>query len=271
MNNLEAAVSTLTFKLKAPEQIRRFQLGVRSNIPSELCIRSCYFDNVIFTFTLHASNSSTVVYQIPPCQLIYFKTSKEKLEGASFEIIDLTTNEAFSLIDDATEPTLIDIAIRHSEMTTMQMLVDSSDTESAKVSPSNHNMNFNIHLPERRELEGQKWSVVVKQIQTTTSIWNIQDTSFSFKYHQHFTFKQNQRRIDNSDREKARETRRKMREDDREKIREVRRKMIGRTFDINTLHESNMSLPPGRYSTIRQVVSAINSAFARTKTPLWAI
>ena len=44
--------------------------------------------------------------------------------------------------------------------------------------------------------------------------------------------------------------------------------MIGRTFDINTLHESNMSLPPGRYSTIRQVVSAINSAFARTKTPL---
>ena len=103
---LEAALVNLTFTLKEKILNKNLQLGVRSSLQLDANIRASNYDNIIYTFTLLASLKTSLNYQVPPTQYIYFSTTKEHLSRAKFEIINLETNELFGEIDNSSSPTL---------------------------------------------------------------------------------------------------------------------------------------------------------------------
>ena len=227
-NVLQASVASITFTLKQRNQSENFQLGLRSNIPDAFCIRNSFYDNIMYTFTLLPSLKTTVVYPIPASQFIYFNTTKERLCQASFEIIDLSTNQPFDLINGSIDPTLIEIIVRNQTMSSFQILLESSDSESLKIFPENHNMNFTIQLPERKELQNENWTCIAKAIQITGDIFNVQDSSFYIHYLQYFaTMKDGQDVL----------------------------------IDLNSAMDINFSLPPNYYSSKRKVINYINERF----------
>lgn len=230
--SLQCSVVNITFTLKKKLETKSYQLGLRSSIPSHEIVRSSYFDNVIYTFSILPSDRLTINYPIPPTQYIYFNTNKDNLLSAKFEIIDLTTNNSFDLIDDSSEPTLIDIAVQIQTMNSFQILLESSDHHSQRFYSQNNNMNFTICLPERKELQGEQWGVICKGIQTSGKIWNIQDSSFNMSYTQYFVTES----LDGVDR-----------------------------VDFLTFKNENLSIPPGYYSSKNKIVDLINSFFVKGK------
>ena len=182
---------SLSFTLKKKITSESYQLGVRSNIPKDFCIRGSSFDNIIYTFTLLPSVKSNVSYSIPPTQHIYFATSLESLASAKFEIINLATNQLFTEIDGSQDPTFIEIAVKSKKMTTVPVLLQSEDEVSKSIYSNNHNMNFTSTLPMRLELQGETWSVITKGVQLTGALFNIQDQTFNVEYTQYFTEKTN--------------------------------------------------------------------------------
>ena len=186
-SRLVAAVTSFSFTLKNRLQSGNFQLGLRSSFPSDPCIRSSFYDNLIYTFSLLAGVKTSVICNIPPSQLFYLRTSKARLATAKFEIINLQTNSPFDLINGGVEPTLIEVIVKPQIMNNFSMVLESNDPESLKFYPENNNMDFTIQLPLRKELEGEDWSVLLKGIQLSGGIWNIQDESFTLSYLQYFT------------------------------------------------------------------------------------
>ena len=184
---LEAALVNLTFTLKEKILNKNLQLGVRSSLQLDANIRASNYDNIIYTFTLLASLKTSLNYQVPPTQYIYFSTTKEHLSRAKFEIINLETNELFGEIDNSSSPTLIEIAVKPKTMSSFSMILESGDEKSRNIFNKNTNMNFTTQLPERLELQGETWSVICKGAQITGSLYNIQDNSFSLKYLQYFS------------------------------------------------------------------------------------
>ena len=225
----ECSVVNITFTLKEIIESGSYQLGLRSSIPFYQNIRSSYYDNIIYTFTISASDKLTVNYPIPTTQYVYFKTIKEKLLSATFEIIDLKTNQIFDLVDGSREATVIEIVVRKEEMkNSFPILLESSDKESQRFYKDNTNMNFTVCLPERKELQGEIWGVVCKSIQTTNSIWNVQDSSFSFSFEQFFVTAT----FEGAD-----------------------------LLDFTTLKSSSLTIPPGYYSSKKKIVNLINKYF----------
>ena len=183
---ITAAVTSFTFTLR--DRVHAdFQLALRSSYPLDPCIRSSYFDNIIYTFVLLSSIKTTVTYTIPPSQHFYFKTTKENLSVAKFEIIDLKTNEPLELINGSIDCTLVEIVVKPQIMNNFAIVLESNDKFSSEFHPENSNMDFTIVLPTQQELQGETWMVNLKGIQISSAIWNIQDDSFTMKYQRYFT------------------------------------------------------------------------------------
>lgn len=186
---LEAALVNLSFTLKEKISDRNLQLGVRSSIQLDADIRASNYDRIIYTFIINSSKKTSINYEVPSTQYIYFPTTKEHLSRAKFEIVDLSTNELLSDIDYSSNPTLIEIAARRRKMPSFSMILESGDARSQELFMHNNNMNFTTCLPERLELQGESWAVICKGVQITGSLWNVQDKSFSVKYLQYFSRK----------------------------------------------------------------------------------
>ena len=152
-------------------------------------IRASNYDRIIYTFIINSSKKTSINYEVPSTQYIYFPTTKEHLSRAKFEIVDLSTNELLSDIDYSSNPTLIEIAARRRKMPSFSMILESGDARSQELFMHNNNMNFTTCLPERLELQGESWAVICKGVQITGSLWNVQDKSFSVKYLQYFSRK----------------------------------------------------------------------------------
>ena len=232
---IQCSVVNITFTLKKRIETGSFQLGLRSSLPTSENIRSSFYDDIIYTFTISASDKRTVNYQIPPTQYIYFNTNKEKLVSAKFEIVDLTSNRTFDLIDHSSEPTVVKIVVQQEKMTSFPILLESNDSQSLQFYSQNDNMNFTICLPERQELQGENWGVTCKGVQTTASIWNIQDATFFLDYSQYFVTAT----LNGMDR-----------------------------VDFNTIKSEEMSIPPGYYSSKGKIVDLINKFFVDKSLPI---
>ena len=179
---LEVALVNLTITLK--EKIAKpYQLGVRSSLPKVASIRGSGYDKIIYTFTIQPTKSKlTFNYDIPTAQHIYLQTTRENLEKATFQIIDLKENKVFTNIDNSAQATLIEVAVQpHSTMTTSNTMILSSDTPTEMIT-TNTNMNFTTYLPEQLNYQGESWAVICKGLQTTGKIFNVQDDTFTLKY-----------------------------------------------------------------------------------------
>ena len=180
---LEVALVNLTITLKE-KLAKPYQLGVRSSLPKVSSIRGSAYDKIIYTFTIQpaAKSKLTFNYEIPTAQHIYLQTTRENLEKATFQIIDLKENKVFTNIDNSAQATLIEVAVQpHSTMTTSNTMILSSDDSNQRIT-SNTNMNFTAYLPEQLNYQGQSWAVICKGLQTTGKIYNVQDDTFTLKY-----------------------------------------------------------------------------------------
>lgn len=164
--------SDQVFKINI-NKLKSSLIGIRSNL-SQPDISNNDYDSLVSFIDTKSLNFG--VHHIEFKNPIFYKTTKEKLSRASFDIIDIDTKEGpkFSL----GVPTYIQVSISSEIRMTKQfsMFLDSSDTKSKKYFPDNHNMDFTICLPERLQFN-RRWQVALKTILIPTRYFNIYDDS----------------------------------------------------------------------------------------------
>ena len=145
-------------------------LALKSNI-GEYSIKNSSFERILGSFDANKLPKDTV--QINFKNPSFFKTTKEKLSSADFQIIDSETDKLVNFSVGA--PTYIHCLVKKVPdmgRTSMKMVLDSSDKESKKLFPQNNNMQFTIRLPERMEFHGD-WKVCLKALFIPSRLNNI--------------------------------------------------------------------------------------------------
>ena len=235
--NIEAAINSISFSL-FEELHQPRQIGIRTNIMQTLYIRGSRYDNVMSIFAIPAATKERFVYSIPSSQHVYFKTTKELLTRAHFELFDLSSSDqTLSIIDRSLQQTVIEVIVRPCcKALSSKMLVESSDRLSLQLNPKNNNMNFTIALPEIIEVPSEsRWSVSVKAVQLTGKIWNIQDESFTYSFQQLFSTGV---------------------------VEDVA------SIDITTGIDIKSVIPPGYYNNRSAVTTLMNEVFKQNKIPI---
>ena len=145
-------------------------LTLKSNI-AEYSIKSSSFDRILAHFD--ANNLPRETVQVDFKNPSFFKTTKESLSSADFQIIDSETDK---LVNFSTgSPTYIHCLVKQQadmEGASFKMVLDSSDKESKKLFSQNNNMQFTIKLPERMEFHGN-WNVCLKSLFIPSRLNNI--------------------------------------------------------------------------------------------------
>ena len=154
-------------------------LGLRTSI-AEYSIRGSKFDRIASVW--NASTLKDEIVQVNFKNPPYFKTSKERLSNANFEIVDFTTEEKpyFGI----GSPTYIHCLVRGIESSNMKqpfnVLLDSNCAESKKMFPKNTATDFKIKLAERISFN-RNWKVSLQSIFLSNKLFNISGEMFNFK------------------------------------------------------------------------------------------
>ena len=106
----------------------------------------------------------------------FFKTTKEKLATAKFELIDIDTNQPANFTLGT--PTHIQIISKSGVAMSKRfnIFLDSSDPHSKKFYPDNAAHDFTIKLPERLEFS-KNWEVALKHIFISNDLFNFYSKS----------------------------------------------------------------------------------------------
>ena len=145
-------------------------LALKSNI-ADYSIKNSSFDRILAIFDANKLQRQAV--QVDFKNPSFFKTTKEKLAAADFQIIDTESDRLVNF--SAGSPTYIHCLVKkESDMgkTSLKMVLDSSDKESKKLFPHNNNMQFTIKLPERMEFHGD-WKVSLKSLFIPSRLDNV--------------------------------------------------------------------------------------------------
>ena len=151
---------------------------IRSNI-SDWNIHNGKYDRLMGFFT---DNKRQEVINVEFLNPSFFKTSKEKLSNAKFEIDALLFNgtQKFAI----GSPTYIQLFVRKTliEMKRpFNIFLDSSCPISKKLYPENKNTDFIIELPERLKFR-MNWTVTLKTLFLSSHIHNIEKCVISYHY-----------------------------------------------------------------------------------------
>ena len=154
-------------------------LGLRTTI-ADYSIRANKFDRI--TSVWNASTLRDDIVQVNFKNPLYFKTSKERLSKANFEIVDFSTEEQpyFGI----GSPTYIHCLVRGNENFNMKqpfnVLLDSNCAESKKLFPQNTATDFKIKLAERISFN-RNWKVSLQSLFLSNKLFNISGEMFNFK------------------------------------------------------------------------------------------
>ena len=173
------------FKIDAEDEVLRttpslFQSSIyeiRSNI-SDYSINNAQFDRVIGVFQDYGKQDvQNIEFQNP----FFFKTTKEKLSHAKFDINGLFLNgQNKSAIGS---PTYIQLVVKNSPIEMKRpftIFLNSSCPISKKIHPQNKNTDFIIELPERLKFR-MNWTVTLKTLFLSNKIHNIEDCFIQYE------------------------------------------------------------------------------------------
>ena len=151
--------------------------GMRSNI-STPTIRNTQYDTLVSVFQDFAKNGVlNIEFQNPP----FFKTRKELLSQAHFDIFDLDSSKKQQK-PAIGSPTYIQTIVRAVEMKKhFTLFLDSSCPISKQLYPHNTNTDFIIELPERLNFR-RNWTVTLKTLFLSNKIQNIEDCWIKYRY-----------------------------------------------------------------------------------------
>ena len=155
-------------------------LGLRSSI-AEYSIRNNRLDKVISIW--NANTLKDEVVKIDFKNPAFFRTNKEKLSNARFEIVDLITEKQPYF--DVGSPTYIHCIVRPIINVKMKqpfnVLLDSSCIESKKLYPTNTATDFKIKLAERIKFN-RNWMVSMQSLFLSNKLFNVSGEKFYIKY-----------------------------------------------------------------------------------------
>ena len=179
--SIEVAIKSITFDNNREETLLKDQLlGVRSNI-CEPIIRSSSHDKVISLFSVKKNDDSVVHIEFK--NPTFFRTRKELLSRADFEIIDIEDDKKPNF--KVGSPTFVQVVIRKEEIRMkppFTIFLDSSCNISKRLYPENNNMEFTIELPERMDFR-RNWTLALKSLHISNLFYNIhgEDCFYRFK------------------------------------------------------------------------------------------
>ena len=180
--NIEVAVKSITFENTRSNILQCDQiLGIKSNICEPVIINSVY-DRTISLIHTRKTDSGVLHFDLKNPS--FFITSKELLSRASFELIDIETDQLPNFIGGS--PTFIQVVIRkRSEIMKppFTIMLDSSCKVSKDLYPKNNNMEFTINLPERMDFT-KNWNIALKSLFISNTMENICENKFYFQYYQ---------------------------------------------------------------------------------------
>ena len=161
-----------------PKLLRSTLYGIRSNI-SEATIRSAQYDTLIAVFQDRGKHDVlNIEFQNPP----FFKTRKELLSRAQFDIIDLDSSKN-NQSPSIGSPTYIQTIVREVSKGMKRpftIFLDSSCPISKQLYPDNTNTDFIIELPERLKFR-RNWTVTLKTLFLSNKIQNIEDCHVQYR------------------------------------------------------------------------------------------
>ena len=161
-----------------PRLFRSTLYGIRSNI-SETTISSARYDTIVGVFQDHGKHDMlNIEFQNPP----FFKTRKELLSHAQFNIFDLDSSK-HNQTPSIGSPTYIHTIVRAAPKRMKRpftIFLDSSCPISKQLYPENTNTDFIIELPERLNFR-QNWTVTLKTLFLSNKIQNIEDCHVQYK------------------------------------------------------------------------------------------
>ena len=169
--------ATLPGIMKQPKLFRSSVYGIRSNI-SEPSISSSAYDTLVCMFQ---DNEKHDVLNIEFQNPTFFKTRKELLSYAHFDIVNLDTDTTKTVIPIGS-PTYIQTVIQPSVprmKRPFSIFLDSSCPISKKLYVNNANTDFSIELPERMCFR-RNWTVALKTLHLPNRIKNIEGCLFIF-------------------------------------------------------------------------------------------
>ena len=161
-----------------PRLFRSTLYGIRSNI-SETTISSAHYDTIVGLFQDHGKHDVlNIEFQNPP----FFKTRKELLSHAQFNIFDLDSsknNQTPSIGSPTYIHTIVQAAPKRMKRP-FTIFLDSSCPISKQLYPENTNTDFIIELPERLNFR-QNWTVTLKTLFLSNKIQNIEDCHVQYR------------------------------------------------------------------------------------------
>ena len=161
-----------------PRLFRSTLYGIRSNI-SETTISSAQYDTLVAVFQDRGKHDVlNIEFQNPP----FFKTRKELLSHAQFNIIDLDSsknNQTPSIGSPTYIHTIVQAASKRMKRP-FTIFLDSSCPMSKLLYPDNTNTDFIIELPERLNFR-RNWTVTLKTLFLSNKIQNIEDCHVKYR------------------------------------------------------------------------------------------
>ena len=161
-----------------PKLFRSTLYGIRSNI-SDPTIRSAQYDTLVGVFQDNAKHDVlNIEFQNPP----FFKTRKELLSRAQFNIIDLDSsknNQTPSIGSPTYIHTIVQAAPKRMKRP-FTIFLESSCPISKQLYPDNTNTDFIIELPERLNFR-RNWTVTLKTLFLSNKIQNIEDCHVRYR------------------------------------------------------------------------------------------
>ena len=161
-----------------PRLFRSTLYGIRSNI-SEATINGAHYDTIVAVFQDRGKRDVlNIEFQNPP----FFKTRKELLSHAQFNIFDLDSSK-HNQTPSIGSPTYIHTIVRAAPKRMKRpftIFLDSSCPISKQLYPENTNTDFIIELPERLKFR-QNWTVTLKTLFLSNKIQNIEDCHVQYR------------------------------------------------------------------------------------------
>ena len=161
-----------------PRLFRSTLYGIRSNI-SETTISSAHYDTIVGVFQDCGKHDVLdIEFQNPP----FFKTRKELLSHAQFNIFDLDSsknNQTPSIGSPTYIHTIVQAAPKRMKRP-FTIFLDSSCPISKQLYPENTNTDFIIELPERLNFR-QNWTVTLKTLFLSNKIQNIENCHVQYR------------------------------------------------------------------------------------------
>lgn len=182
---ISIGIKSIQIKLNNPQPSI---LSINSNLSLDPSINSSSYSQVFDTFsTLNntINNITSVEFKNP----IFFKTNKDKLKLASFEIRNFNNNQPLESISIYDFPTKINCIIKPQSMyEPFNIILQSNDEKSKINNKENNETNFIVNLPKRFEFLKNDFVLCLRSLSLTNKLFNVKNKDYYVKL-QYYEYK----------------------------------------------------------------------------------